>query len=311
MAANVAWLFPGQGSQHVGMGKQLAERFATAAHVFDEAGDALGLDVRKLAWEASAEQLDQTVNAQPALLVASLAALAAARQAVGHLAAPVAVAGHSLGEYTAIVAAGGLSLADGVRIVRRRGELMGAVAADERRGGMAAVIGLDTAAVASALEGTSVVVANDNAPGQVVISGPLDEIAAANDRLRAAGAKRVIALRVSGAFHSPAMRAVTAKLAAALGTARWEELRYPLIANVDAEEHTRPREVTALLEQQVWSPVRWVDVVRRAAASGATTFVEFGPGSVLTSLVKRTVPAARTANVSDPATLEASLDLLR
>lgn len=293
------------------MGKQLAERFATAAHVFDEASDALGLDVRKLAWDSPAEELDQTVNAQPALLVASLAGLAAAGQAVGHLRAPVAVAGHSLGEYTAIVAAGGLSLADGVRVVHRRGELMGAVASEEKRGGMAAVIGLDCPAISAALDGTGVVVANDNAPGQVVISGPLDEIAAATDILRAAGAKRVIPLRVSGAFHSPAMRAVTPKLAAALGSARWEDLRFPLIANVDAEVHTRPREISPLLEQQVWSPVRWVDVVRRAAASGAGTFVEFGPGTVLTSLVKRIVPAARTANVSDPATLEASLDLLR
>ncbi len=312
MTATVAWLFPGQGSQAVGMGKQLAERFAAAAHVFDEASDALAIDVRKLAWEAPTEELDQTINAQPALLVASLAAHAAARQAVGRdLPAPVAVAGHSLGEYSAIVAAGGLSLSDGVRLVRKRGELMHQIASSAGRGGMAAVIGLDAAAIAASLDGSSFVVANDNAPGQAVISGPLDEMPSATQKLKAAGAKRVIPLRVSGAFHSPAMQAVVPKLAAALDAARWVELRYPLIANVDADAHQRPREISELLEKQVWSPVKWVDVIRRAEQSGATTFVEFGPGSVLTSLVRRIVPDARTANVSDAATLEASLDLLR
>ncbi len=297
------------------MGKQFAERFAAAAHVFDEASDAVGIDLRKLAWDAPAEELDQTVNAQPALLTASLAAFASARQAVGRdLPAPIAVAGHSLGEYSAIVAAGGLSLADGVRLVRRRGELMQAAAsADEAGGpgGMAAVIGLDGDAIASALDGLALVVANDNAPGQVVISGPLGEMPAATERLRAAGAKRVIPLRVSGAFHSPAMRPVAPKLEAALVTARWEDLRYPLIANVDAATHQKPREVMPLLERQVWSPVRWVDVIRRAADMGVTAFIEFGPGSVLTSLAKRIVQGAQTANVSDAATLEAGLELLR
>ena len=299
------------------MGKQLAERFAAAAHVFDAASDALGVDVRKLTWDSPAEELDRTDNAQPALLTASIAAFASARQALGHdLPAPVAVAGHSLGEYTAVVAAGGLSLSDGVRLVHKRGELMQAATSPSsdrpaRPGGMAAVIGLDGPAIAAALDGTTFVVANDNAPGQVVISGPLDELTLATAKLRAAGAKRLIPLRVSGAFHSPAMRAVAPKLEAALATARWDDLRYPVIANVDAEPHRKPAEVRALLERQVWSPVRWVDGIRRAAEMGATTFIEFGPGSVLTSLVKRIVPEARTANVNDAATLEASLDLLR
>lgn len=311
MSERVAWLFPGQGSQHVGMGKQLAERFAAAAHVFDEASDALGLDVRKLAWESAPEELDRTVNAQPGLLVASIAALGSARQAFGHdLPAPVAVAGHSLGEYSAVVAAGALSLADGARVVRTRGELMQAVGDEaNEKGGMAAVIGLDSGAIAGALEGGPIVIANDNAPGQVVISGPVDAIDAATGTLKAAGAKRVIPLRVSGAFHSPQMRSITAKLGAAIASARWDALRYPLIANVDAEAHEHAREMPALLERQVWSPVRWVDVIRRAEAMGATAYVEFGPGSVLTSLVRRIVPGAKTGNVSDVATLEASLSL--
>lgn len=312
VGSHVAWLFPGQGSQHVGMGKQLAERFAAAAHVFDEASDALGVDLRALAWDSPADELDQTINAQPTLLTASIAAFASARQAVGHdLPAPIAVAGHSLGEYSAIVAAGGLSLADGVRLVRKRGELMQAAAAESGRGGMAAVIGLDAAAITTALDGTGLVVANDNAPGQVVISGPLDAMPAATQTLKSAGAKRVIPLRVSGAFHSPAMRPVAPKLEAALGTARWDDLRHAVIANVDAEPHVRPTEMRALLERQVWSPVRWVDVIRRAKEMGADAFVEFGPGSVLTSLAKRIAPGAKTANVNDAASLEASLEVLR
>jgi [acyl-carrier-protein] S-malonyltransferase len=311
MTGRVAWLFPGQGSQHVGMGKQLAERFASAAHVFDEASDALGLDVRKLAWDAAAEELDQTVNAQPALLVSSIAALRSARQALGHdLPDPVAVAGHSLGEYSAIVAAGALSLADGARIVRTRGELMQAVATENgQKGAMAAVIGLDAGAIGGALEGGPFVIANDNAPGQVVISGPADAVGAVTETLKSAGAKRVIPLRVSGAFHSPALRSVAPKLAAAIARARWDALRYPVIANVDAQAHEHARDLPALLERQVFSPVRWVDVIRRADEMGATAYVEFGAGSVLTSLVKRIVPGARTGNVSDAATLEASLPL--
>ena len=295
------------------MGKQLAERFASAAHVFDEASDALALDARKLMWDTAAEELDRTVNAQPALLIAAIAALRSVRQGLGHdLPEPVVVAGHSLGEYSAIVAAGALSLADGVRVVRTRGELMQAVADEPGHpGGMAAVIGLNAAAIAAALDGSGVVIANDNAPGQVVISGPFDALTSVTEGLKAAGAKRVIPLRVSGAFHSPQMRSVVPKLTAALAAARWDAIRYPLIANVDAEAHEHARELPALLEKQVWSPVRWVDVIRRAEAMGAEAYVEFGPGSVLTSLVKRIVPEARTANVNDPTTLEASLPLFR
>ena len=312
MTERIVWLFPGQGSQHVGMGKQLAERFASAAHVFDEASDAVGLDLRKLAWESPADELDQTQNAQPALLAASIAALASARQAFGHeLPQPVAVAGHSLGEYSAIVAAGALSLADGVRLVRKRGELMQAAGQESGRGGMAAVIGLDGAAIETALDGTGLVVANDNAPGQVVVSGPLEAMPAATDKLKAAGAKRVIPLRVSGAFHSPAMKQVASKLEAALVAARWDDPRVAVVANVDAEPHHKPADIRVLLAKQVWSPVRWVDSIRRADELGVTAYVEFGPGSVLTSLVKRIVPDAKTGNISDAATLEAALPLFR
>lgn len=308
MPPTVAWLFPGQGSQHVGMGKALAGRYAAAARVYDEASEALGWDVRRLCFDGPQEDLDRTENAQPAILTASIAALRAAEEARGRaLPEPVAVAGHSLGEYSAIVAGGALALSDAVRLVRTRGELMQAAA--DASSGMAAVIGLDGSPVASAIEGTGLVVANDNAPEQVVISGSLAAIERATPTLKVAGAKRVIPLRVSAAFHSPAMRAVAPDLATALVAARWDALRYTLIANVDAEPHEHARELPALLERQVWSPVRWVDVIRRAHAMGAEAFIEFGPGTVLTGLVKRIVPDVRTANVSDPVTLKAALPL--
>jgi [acyl-carrier-protein] S-malonyltransferase len=313
VTATVAWIFPGQGSQHVGMGKALAERYAAARRVYDEANEALNWDLRQLCFEGPADRLEQTENAQPAILATSIAALRAAEEASesidGALPEPVAVAGHSLGEYSAIVAGGALPLADALRLVRRRGELMAAAADGES--GMAAVIGLDGPAVAKAIDGTQLVVANDNAPGQVVVSGALAGIERATQALKHAGAKRVIPLRVSAAFHSPAMRAVAPDLATALAAARWETLRYTLIANVDAEPHEHARELPALLERQVWSPVRWVDVVKRASSMGASAFVEFGPGTVLRGLVKRIVPDARTASVSDLASLGAARVLLR
>lgn len=291
------------------MGRALADRYPSASRAFAEAESALSFELRQLSFEGPAELLERTDHAQPAILATSIAALRAAEEALGReLPEPVAVAGHSLGEYSAIVAAGALSLADAARLVRKRGELMHAAAAKD--GGMAAVIGLDAQTIARAVDGTGIVIANDNAPGQVVISGPLEAFERATPRLKDAGAKRIVPLRVSAAFHSPAMRAVAPELATALAAARWEALRYRLIANVDAEVHQHASELPALLERQVWSSVRWVESVRRAADMGARTFVEFGPGTVLTGLVKRILPAARTANVSDPLTLEAALPLL-
>jgi len=308
MANGVAWLFPGQGSQTVGMGRELAERYASAALAFEEASDALRIDVRALCWDGPQDELDRTANTQPALLTASIAALRAADEAVGGLRAPVVVAGHSLGEFTALVAAGALSLADAVKLVRRRGELMQDA---DPSGGMLAVIGLDADAIAQAIEGSSMVVANDNAPGQVVISGPKDGFARATDALKGAGAKRVIPLRTSAAFHSPAMRPVGPELAKAIAATQLSALRYRVVANVDAQVHEHAADFPSLLEKQVWSPVEWAACMRRAHGEGATAFVEFGPGSVLTGLAKRILPDARNANVSDAKTLEEALTVLR
>ena len=308
-STTVAWVFPGQGSQVVGMGKDLADRYSSAARVFDEANEAIGIDLRALCFDGPQDELDRTANTQPALVATSIAALRAAEEAMGGpLPEPVVVLGHSLGEFSALVAAGALRLADAVRLVRTRGELMQTT---DLAGAMAAVIGLDAYVIARALIGTHVVVANDNAPGQVVISGPRSELTRAADDLKKVGAKRVIPLRVSAAFHSPAMQAAAPRLRQAIDVTPFSALRYRLIANVDARVHEHAREMPALLEKQVWSPVQWVASVKRAHEEGASAFVEFGPGTVLTGLVKRILPDVVTGNVSDESTLRQSLPLLK
>jgi [acyl-carrier-protein] S-malonyltransferase len=289
------------------MGKALGDAFPEASRTLEEANDALGFDLRALCCEGPAAELERTANAQPGILATSIAALRAA-QARGLKSDDPILLGHSLGEFTALVAGGAIAFADALRLVRKRGELMQAADAS---GGMAAVLGLDADAVAKALDGTGIVVANDNAPGQVVITGPLAAMPKATEALKAAGAKRVIPLKVSGAFHSPAMRVVAPRLAEAIRATPFNELKYRVIANVDAEPHEHASDFVTLLEKQVHSPVQWVASVRRAAREGATTFVEFGAGNVLTGLVKRILPDARTANVSDPATLEEALNLVR
>jgi [acyl-carrier-protein] S-malonyltransferase len=308
MGSVITWLFPGQGSQVVGMGRELADRYASAARAYEEANDAVGFDVRALSWDGPQSELDRTANTQPALLTASVAALRAAEEAAGGLAEPVVAMGHSLGEFSALVSAGALTLADAVRLVRRRGELMQEA---DPSGGMLAVIGLDADAIARAIEGSGLVVANDNAPGQVVISGPKDGFERATSALKAAGAKRVIPLRTSAAFHSPAMRPVGPELGAAIKGTPFAALRYRVVANVDAQVHEHAADFPLLLEKQVWSPVQWVACMRRAQGEGASAFVEFGPGNVLTGLAKRILPEARTANVSDVKTLEEALSVLR
>ena len=225
------------------MGKALAASFGDAARTFDEASDALGFDLRALCWDGPGSDLERTANAQPAILATSIAALRAAR-AEGLIAGEPVLLGHSLGEFTALVAGGALDFGDALRLVRKRGELMQAADAS---GGMAAVLGLDADAVASAIDGTGIVVANDNAPGQVVITGPLAAMPKATDALKAAGAKRVFRLKVSGAFHSPAMRAVAPQLAEAIRATPFHPLKYPVIANVDAQVHTNSSDFVTLL----------------------------------------------------------------
>lgn len=311
---SLALLFSPQGSQAVGMGRDLAERYPEAVEVFRLAEDVAGWSVSDVAWHGPADRLNETRQTQPCLVATSLACLAAlragARVADINL-QPAFVAGHSVGEYAALAAAGVLSTPDAIRMVARRGELMAEAQVD---GGMAAVIGLERDAVADIIAATAspadLVVANDNAPGQVVISGTRDALLTAEDALRAAGARRVISLPVSGPFHSPWMAEVSDQLAAAFEQVTWSDAQPPVVSNVTAEPVTDADRIRSLLAEQVRSPVEWVASVRRMVEEGVDTFLECGPGSALTGMVKRIAPGTRTLNVADVATLDASLHAL-
>lgn len=311
---SVALLFSPQGAQAVGMGRDLAAASPAAASVFEIADAALGWPVSRLAWEGPEEQLNDTRQTQPCLVATSVACLRALEQELavrGEPLAPTFVAGHSVGEYAALVAAGTLEIGDALRLVARRGALM----ADARvSGGMVAVIGLDRDAVAAVVAsfgaGADLVVANDNAPGQVVISGTPAALKAVSHLLHDAGAGRSIRLKVSGPFHSPLMVGVGAELATEFASVEWRDADPPVVSNVTAEPVHDAAEIRALLARQVHSPVEWVRSVRRMAAEGVDTFVECGPGQALTGMVRRIVPEARTLNVFDPASLAETADAL-
>jgi [acyl-carrier-protein] S-malonyltransferase len=292
------------------MGRELAEGMLAASAVFEMADEVLEWSVSELAWKGPAERLNQTQWTQPALLTTSVAALAALRERIDP--APTFVAGHSVGEYAALVAAGVLSFPDALRLVTRRGELMARSAVE---GGMAAVIGLDRERVAEVIDAvasaTDLVVANDNAPGQVVISGTRTALIAAEPALRQAGARRVIALSVSGPFHSPWMADVTDGLARVIDRAEWHDADPPVISNVTAEPVQDAGMIRGLLAEQVRSPVEWVASIGRMVRDGVDTFIECGPGTALTGMVKRIAPETRTLNVSDMATLERAAAALR
>lgn len=304
---SVALLFSPQGSQSVGMGRELAAASPAAASAFETADATLGWSVSALAWEGPEERLNDTRQTQPCLVATSVACLRALDQELsfrGERLVAAYVAGHSVGEYAALVAAGTLELGDALRLVARRGALMADAGV---QGGMVAVIGLDRDAVASVIAsldlGTDLVVANDNAPGQVVISGTPEALAAATEPLHAAGARRSIPLKVSGPFHSPLMGRIGAELAAEFASAGWRDADPPVVSNVTAEPVRDVEEIRALLARQVGSPVEWVRSVRRMAAEGVDTFVECGPGGALSGMVRRIVPEARTLSVYDPETL--------
>ena len=286
---------PGQGAQRVGMGKDLAERFPAARDAFAAIDDALDSRLSRLMWEGPEEELTQTHNTQPAILAHSVAVLAV----VGpRLTSASAAAGHSLGEYSAHVAAGTLTGIDAARLVRRRGELMFA-AGQERPGAMAAVLGLATAEVQSACDEASgpdglAVPANLNAPDQTVISGDPSGVSRAGEGCKARGAKRVIPLKVSGAFHSPLMAPAVDGLLEALTDATFADPAYTVIANASGEAVRTGVDAKRLLADQLTAPVRWVACMQAAAqlAPGAT-FIEIGPGNVLSGLLKRILPTAK------------------
>ena len=305
-----AFVFPGQGSQKVGMGKALAEAFSESRAVFDEADAAVGFSLSGLCFEGPETDLQLTANTQPAILAASIAAH---RALVARGPGADFVAGHSLGEYSALVAAEALTVREAVRAVRRRGEYMQeAVAVGQ--GAMAAILGLDLpaieAACAEAAEGEVVTPANINSPGQVVIAGHAGAVSRAVERCKAAGAKRAVALPVSAPFHCALMMPAQERLEADLATLPFADPRMPLVNNVDARLVRSAAECRQGLVRQVSAPVRWQQCVEALVGEGVSTFVEVGPGQVLGGLIKRIAKGARVLSVEDPASLERAVDSL-
>jgi [acyl-carrier-protein] S-malonyltransferase len=301
-----AFVFPGQGSQSVGMGRQLASTSAAAAAVFASADEALGEPISTLAWEGPEDRLNLTENAQPALLATSIGYLVAAHErasAIGRtLPNPRFYAGHSMGQYSAMVAASALSLPDGVRLVRERGRQMQASGAG-RDGAMAAVLGLDDAALPALVERASAkgifAVANRNSPGQVVVSGEKAAIEAATEIARELGAKRAIVLPVSVAAHSPLMADAAAAMEAVLADVEFREPTAALLANADAHPILDGEGARAELVEHLTKGVDWVRAVETMTADGVETFIEVGPGRVLTNLIKRIAPDATAIALDD------------
>ncbi len=304
----LAFLFPGQGSQAVGMGQALAAASAPAREAFETADRVLGFELSRLCWNGPEDELKQTLNAQPALLAHSVAALRVL-EARGHR--PDLVAGHSLGEYSACVASGALDYDDALRLVRRRGELMHG-AGSARPGTMAAILGLEAAKVVEVCAAAStadleVVPANFNAPGQIVISGDVEAVKQACELAKAAGAKRAILLPVSGAFHSPLMKPAADQLAAAIDAVPVHDPRCPILTNVEAVEVRSADAVRSALKRQLTQPVRWEDSMRRLIAARMDHVIELGTGRVLCGLLKSLDPAAAALalNLGEPRDLEA------
>ena len=302
---SIAWVFPGQGSQVVGMGRDLITVSPAARRIFATADETLDYPLSELCFSGPEADLTATENAQPALLTTSMALLAAMQELLGdRLEQPIVVAGHSLGEFSALVAGGALDFTTALRLVRRRGELMAAA----HEGSMAAIIGLGAdmleqicQEVSAALQNEhahgTVVIANYNAPDQLVISGSVVAVEHASMLAKSRGAKRVIPLKVSAAFHSPLMIEAAEGMAQALTNATVYDLTIPLIANVTAELLYHADDVRREIVAQVVAPVRWIASIQRMVALGVETFVEIGPGKVLTGLIRRIVPGARLINV--------------
>lgn len=306
---SLALLFSPQGSQAVGMGRDLADASPAARAAFDEADATLGWSISDACWNGPEAFLNDTRQTQPCLLTASIAALRALEER--RPVAPAFVAGHSVGEYAALVAAGVLRFDAALRLVARRAALM----ADANiGGGMAAVIGLERATVENIVDAvgrpTDLVVANDNAPGQVVISGTHEALAAVEEAMKGAGARRVIRLPVSGAFHSPLMASVADALHEAFAAEAWADAHVPVVSNVTAEPITDAKRIRAMLGEQVRSPVEWVRSVERMRDGGVDTMIELGSGAALIGMVRRIAPETRGHAVNDPATLAAAVALL-
>jgi [acyl-carrier-protein] S-malonyltransferase len=300
-----AFVFPGQGSQFAGMGRDVAERFEEAREVFDSVDRVLGFELSRLCFEGPEEQLKLTENTQPAILTVS----SAIHAVIGRRSSLRAdfVAGHSLGEYSAIVAAGGLTAAEAASIVRQRGRFM-QEAVPVGEGAMAAILGPSLDEIRSiceeASEGEVVSPANVNAPGQIVVAGARGAVERAMAVAKSRGVRRSLALPVSAPFHCSLMKPAEEKLRPVLEAAPFAGLRVPVVTNVDAEPASSPDDVRSALVRQVVSPVRWIDVIERMIALGVTRFVEIGPGSVLAGMIRRIAPDAEATSIGTAAALD-------
>jgi len=296
--AKWAFLFPGQGSQYVGMGKDLKDNFKEAAEVFAEADDALGEKLSKLCFDGPESDLKLTMNTQPAILAVSIAVLRVMEEETACV--PSLLAGHSLGEYSALVCSGALTFADAVRIVRKRGTYM-QEAVPVGVGGMAAILGMDTDVLEricnECAEGQLVAPANYNCPGQIVISGHIEAVQRASAKAEAEGAKRAVMLPVSAPFHSALMKPAAEKLAQALAPIQVSDLGVPVLSNADADFYPSKDDVKGLLTKQVDHPVRWIEEMEKLLSEGVDTCLELGPGNVLKGLMRKINRDLRITNM--------------
>ena len=308
----LAFVFPGQGSQAVGMGKELFEKYDTVKAIFKAADEALGFSITDMCFNGPEDELKKTYNTQPAILTVSVACHEVLKQ---HGVTPDIVAGHSLGEYSALVAAGALSFTDAVQLVRKRGQFM-QEAVPLGEGSMAAILGLDRDKVIDICrqveaEVGSVQAVNFNCPGQIVIAGKTVAVEKANELLKAAGAKRAVSLPVSAPFHSTLLQPAARKLAVELDKVGVHDARIPVVFNVNGQITTQGAAIKELLVKQAASPVLWEDCVAQIASFGATTFVEVGPGKVLTGFTKKIAKDVETLNIEDMTSLEKVLDYFK
>ena len=307
----VAHLFPGQGTQYVGMGKQLSQSSPAARAVFQQVDEALGISLTRIMFEGPQAELTKTINAQPAIMAVSLACLGAMSEALGPEQMPEAdiVAGHSLGEYSALVAAKVLTFPDAIRLVRERGRLM-QEASDQRAGGMAAIVGLDEMAVEEVCREAGASISNVNADDQVVIAGDRVALARAMDLASLRGARRLLRLQVSGAFHTPLMQPAAEGMAEVLSQIEFRNPVVPVVANCTGRPLRTGRGIREELGRQLCSCVQWNRSVRYMVGAGVTSFYEIGPGRVLSSLVKRIHDGAHIVNVDDQSTPQALVEAL-
>lgn len=309
MTKKIAFLFPGQGSQAVGMGKDIYENYAEAKYIYDKADEVLGKNITKLCFEGPEEDLKQTINTQPCIVTTSIALMEALRSELNIY--PEYAAGHSLGEYCAMFAAGVMSLETTLKLIQKRAELMGST----HGGSMAAVLNASEDVLKAGLnEGNKigyVDVANYNSPAQVVITGDDDAVKAAGDYILANGARRVVPLAVSGAFHSKFMKSAGEEFAIYVSSANLNDASIPVITNVDAELTTFSEDFKKKMPRQIYSSVHWTQTILKMIEEGVDTFIEIGPGKVLAGLNKKIAPEATVYNVFDETSLKNTVDALK